>query len=146
MFQLHHVVYYHHFTMLSKWTLAHCHHVHHISSQVNGPSCVDKSCQNRPIIGYTGIWYTWTSFCYKVKQVFPHSHPLPYPFAVFPTLIFLRHPHNLNGEAHPYLRFMGVTHPWSNMLPIRTWMHSNVRDDSWKFLAELQSFWSKADS
>ena len=31
------------------------------------------------------------------------------------------------------------------LLCIHTWMHSNVRDNSREFLAELQSFWSKAN-
>ena len=41
------------------WLLA-----HHISNQRSDePPSTDKSSQNRPIIGYTRIWYTGRSFC-----------------------------------------------------------------------------------
>ena len=47
----------------------------HISIQSNEPLSAGKSCRNRPIIAYTRICCTGTSFCLKVLQPFPRSHP-----------------------------------------------------------------------
>ena len=53
-----------------------------------------------PIIGYTRIWYTGTSFLSKkVLQAFPRSYPYPTPSLLlfFSAHIFLRLPHDLNA-------------------------------------------------
>ena len=53
-----------------------------------------------PIIGYTRIWYTGTSFLSKkVLQAFPSSYPYPTPSLLlfFSAHIFLRLPHDLNA-------------------------------------------------
>ena len=55
--------------------------------------------RNRPIIAYTRIWYTGTSFCSKVLQPFPRSHPNPTPLVVvfFSANISLRCSDDLNA-------------------------------------------------
>ena len=62
---------------------------HRISKQCNEPLSADKSCQNRPIIGYTRDWSTGTSFCSKVLQAFP---PYSTPSFVFCLHLFALSP------------------------------------------------------
>ena len=63
---------------------------HHISKQRNEPLGADKSCQNRPIIGYTSVWSTGTSFCLSLTGVPSLLHPLlfflPTSLCTDPTL------------------------------------------------------------
>ena len=55
---------------------------HHISKQCNEPLSADKSCQNRPIIGYTSVWSTGTSFCLSVTGVPSLLQPLLFFFCL----------------------------------------------------------------
>ena len=66
---------------------------HHISKQRNEPLGTDKSCQNRPIIGYTSVWSTGTSFCLSLTGVPSLLHPL----LLFSAYISLHWPHDLNA-------------------------------------------------
>ena len=66
---------------------------HHISKQRNEPLSADKSCQNRPIIGYTSVWSTGTSFCLSLTGVPSLLHPLLFSSAY----ISLHWPHDLNA-------------------------------------------------
>ena len=52
-----------------------------------------------PVIGYTRIWYTGTSFLLKRLTGVRSLSPLTYPFVVvfFSAYIFLRLPHDLNA-------------------------------------------------
>ena len=53
---------------------------HHISKQRNEPLSADKSCQNRPIIGYTSVWSTGTSFCLSLTGL--PTPPPPFFFCL----------------------------------------------------------------
>ena len=64
----------------------------HLSNQGNGPSSVHKNCQNKPIIGYTRIWYTLLNpaFAKKYHRRSFALTPRPHPLADFPAHLSLR--------------------------------------------------------
>lgn len=64
----------------------------HLSNQGNGPSSVHKNCQNKPIMGYTRIWYTLPNpdFAKKYHRRSFALTPRPNPLADFPAHLSLR--------------------------------------------------------